>query len=106
MHTRWLLCLCVLALLPLSGASAQPAVYAWGAPVGFYHNTSIDFPSANAAATQVVFVNQYSNTPGYTEWYYDRQVLFIEYTGGTWSIVVTSSLNGQQTSQTIPFTVK
>ena len=91
MRTRWLVCLCILALLPLSAASAQPAVDGWGTPTGIYHNTSIDFPSANAAATQVVFVNQYSNTPGYTEWYYDRQVILVEYTGGAWSSTVVGS---------------
>ncbi len=94
MHKRWLLCLCVLALLPLSGASAQAAKGSWSAPLGIYHDMEMVFPSANAGATQMVFLNPDGTTPGYTEWYYDRQVFFTEYAGGAWSTPAVIGSNG------------
>jgi hypothetical protein len=100
LNKRWLVCLCVLALLPLSGfiplsgTGAQAGAAVWSAPKGFFHNMEVDFPSANAGATQVVFLNPYSTIPGATEWYYDRQVLFMETTGGAWTTPVVIGSNG------------
>lgn len=91
MRHRWLLLLCVLALIPLGGVSAQTGSPrspggsgSWSAPFSIYSNWVV-FPSANASATQVVFLNPYSTTPNVTDDYYDRQVLYTEYTGGAWS---------------------
>ena len=94
MHSRWVLLLCVLALIPLSGASAMAASGSWSAPLGIYNGMEVVFPSANAGATQIVFLNPNGTTPGYTDWYYDRQVFFMEDTGGAWSTPVVIGSNG------------
>jgi Tol biopolymer transport system component len=93
MRVRWILWLFVLALIPLGGISAQTALGSWNAPSGIY-NTWVVFPSTNASATRVIFLNPYSTTSGATEWFYDRQVLFTEYVGGAWSTPVAVGSNG------------
>ena len=92
MHSRWVLWLCVLALIPLGGVSAQTASGSWNAPSGIY-NTWVVYPSTNVGATQVVFLNPYSTTPGATDWFYDHQVLYTEYAGGAWSTPVVVGSN-------------